>query len=299
MQSGLKIIKRRIKSAKNIGQITKAMEMIAASKMRRAQKKALQGKPYAQSIYEITNSLMKNVKRQLHPLLETYEIDDHPLIILISANRGLCGSLNLNLLRKLAEFMTEKQKQQKMNFDFIALGKKGLHFTLKYGQNLKADFSDINPFTEAVGPIIIEAAKLFITEECTSVWLAYNNFINALRQEPIIKQLLPLKMASQFPYTKNGDGQSDSSNIRYLIEPSAKEVIDELLPFYLEAQVREAILEAEASEYSARMVAMKNATDNAAELVTGLTLEYNKARQQAVTTEIADIVTAKISMEKK
>lgn len=301
MQAGLKVIKRRIKSAKNIGQITKAMEMVAASKMRRAQKLALEGKPYADIIYQVTNNLMKNVDRDLHPLLVTWPQDTHPLIILISTNRGLCGSLNLNLFRKTSDYMTEKQKMDNSTFSFITLGKKGLNFVLKFNCDLKADFSDILPFTESVAPIMIEAARLFITEEVTSVYLVYNDFINALRQDVVIKLLLPLKLTPPFPYTKKGNVVSDNenTNIKHLIEPSVSEVIEELIPFYLEAEVRAAILQAEASEYSARMVAMKNATDNAQELTAGLTLEYNKARQQAITTEISDIVTSKISMEKQ
>lgn len=294
MPSGLKLIKRRVKSAKNIGQITKAMEMVAASKMKKAQKRAVEGRSYAEKIFEVTASLMEKTDPKLHPLLKSPKKDNRPLLVLISTNRGLCGSLNLNLFRKLVDFIARQQAKKEATFDFAVLGAKGLTFIARLGRGFLADFSDIVPFTDAVGPITNSVGYRFIKNKNTSVWLAYNDFVNALKQEPKIKRVLPLTGLKIEP--KEGVAKRE---VKYLIEPSVKKVIDSLLPFYLETQIREAILEAEASEYSARMIAMKNATENALELVGGLTLEYNKARQQAVTTEIADIVTSKISMEQR
>lgn len=291
MSGNLKLIKRRIRSAKNIGQITKAMQMVAASKMRKAQKKALDSAPYNQKIYDMTNSLMERVSLNSHPLLSVPENDFRPLIILISTNRGLCASLNLNLFRKLTIFLTENNIR-KDNFDFISLGKKGLNFIARISNGLLADFSDVNPWTEATGLIVKAVEDQFIAKKNSSVYLIYNSFINSLKQEPVSKKILPF-ISKDMQIPKMGE----SSKPIHLIEPSPKEVLDFLIPFYLESQVREAIFQAEASEHSARMLAMKNATDNALELVGGLTLEYNKARQQAITTEISDIVTAKISME--
>lgn len=295
MSSNLKLIRRRIKTAKNIGQITKAMEMVAASKMKKAQKKAREAKPYSQIILEITHSLVQDNSHRLHPLLKIPDIDDKPLVVLISTNRGLCGSLNLNLFRKLAGFVGQKKQDKTTAFHFAVLGKKGVAFVFALEGGFFADFSDIVPFTEAVGPITEIAIEYFINGKNTSVWLAYSDFINALKQEPIIKRILPITELTP-PLKQN---KIASQSVDYLVEPSAKEVIDQLLPYYLEIQIREAIFEAEASEYSARMIAMKNATENALGLMDGLTLEYNKARQQAITTEIADIITSKISMGEK
>jgi len=293
MSGNLKLIKRRTKSAKNIGQITKAMEMVAASKMRKAQKKALDGKLYSQKVYQIVNHLMKDADKRLHPLLKIPKADGKPLLILIATNRGLCGSLNLNLFRTLQKYLNENNKTQ---IDFITLGTKGLNFIIKTGFDCLADFSNEALSTNAVYPIMQLITRRFIKNKNTSISLVYNDFINALKQEAKIKKILPL---TDFKLENDGVKEKISKRLPLLIEPSAKKIIKIILPFYLESQIREAIFEAEASEHSARMMAMKNATENAQELVNGLTLEYNKARQQAVTSEITDIVTAKISMEDK
>jgi F-type H+-transporting ATPase subunit gamma len=299
MANNLKAIKKRTKSAQNIGQITKAMEMVAASKMRKAQKKALESKLYSQKIYELTASLMKDIDSKFHPLLRQPKNDDKPLLVLISTNRGLCGSLNLNLFRFVQRFLMTKM-QNKEKIDFLTVGKKGFTQIIKMEKDLIADFSDAPRFSQTVAPIIQITASRFLQNQNTSVWLVYNDFVNALRQEPRLKKILPLKdIKLKIKKQEEGKKTLKEKKTEFLIEPSPKKIIDTLLPFYLESQVREAIFEAEASEHSARMLAMKNASDNALELVEGLTLEYNKARQQAVTTEISDIVTAKISMEVK
>ncbi len=297
MANNLKAIKKRTKSAGNIGQITKAMEMVAASKMRKAQKKALEGKIYSEKIFEITTSLMADINPKLHPLLKKPKIDSKPLIVLISTNRGLCGSLNLNLFRFLNNFLTKME--DKLKIDFLTVGKQGFNQIIKTDKNLIADFSDAPNFYQTVAPIIELTTERFLQNQNTSVWLVYSDFINALRQEPKYKRILPLT-GLKTDYAKDNKTEiGEKKKTDFIIEPSPEKIIDTLLPFYLESQVREAVFEAEASEHSARMMAMKNASDNAAELVEGLTLEYNKARQQAVTTEISDIVTAKISMEVK
>jgi len=299
MANNLKAIKKRTKSAQNIGQITKAMEMVAASKMRKAQKKALESKLYSQKIYELTASLMKDIDSKFHPLLRQPKNDDKPLLVLISTNRGLCGSLNLNLFRFVQRFLMTKM-QNKEKIDFLTVGKKGFTQIIRMEKDLIADFSDAPRFSQTVAPIIQITASRFLQNQNTSVWLVYNDFVNALRQEPRLKKILPLKdIKLKIKKQEEGKKTLKEKKTEFLIEPSPKKIIDTLLPFYLESQVREAIFEAEASEHSARMLAMKNASDNALELVEGLTLEYNKARQQAVTTEISDIVTAKISMEVK
>ena len=292
MANNLRSIKQKIKSAKNIGKITKAMQLVAAAKMKKAKKNAFKAKPFAQIIVNLTTSLITKTNYRKNPLLKKVKKDNRPLLILISTNRGLCGSLNLNLERELANFIREKIIKDKSLFDYMLLGQKGSSFVLKMGGGFLADFSDIIPFSKTVGSITREASNRFIKGENSSIWLAYNSFVNALKQHPKIEKVLPLII-------KKGEQPIKKSLNKPLLEPSAKKIIDFLLPLYLEVQIRNAVLNAEASEHSARMIAMKNATDNALDLVSNFTLSYNKIRQQAITTEISDIVTARIGVENK
>ncbi|PIS09100.1 ATP synthase F1 subunit gamma [Candidatus Beckwithbacteria bacterium CG10_big_fil_rev_8_21_14_0_10_34_10] len=289
--ASIRLIKRRIKSTKNIGQITKAMQMVAASKMKKAQDQAIATKPYSEKILEIVKSLSLKTDPKLHPLLKQQEEIKTYLCILITTNKGLCGSLNTNLVRSLNNFI-QKNINKGINFDFLTLGQKGQSFVLKTGGHYLADFSDLIPFTKAVIPIVKTISDGYLKEKYSRVYLFYNNFINALKQEPVNKRILPLILPNAEEEIQLGKRKD------VLYEPTAKEILDFLLPFYIETQVRGAILEGNASEHSARMMAMKNATENAQALMDGLTLEYNKARQQSITLEIADITTAKISLEK-
>lgn len=282
-----RLIKRRIKSVRNISQLTRAMEMVAASKMRKAQKLALQGKAYAQKILEVTGDLSLKTKPGIHPLLASRPVlkQAKKLVILVTTNKGLCGGLNTNLLRFLQSWV----KGEPDNFfEFITLGKKSYNFLYKEKIPWVADFSLKLPWVANVPAIIDLATKGFLADRYDEVWLCYNDFINALRQEPRRKKILPITQEQQ------EEGQREV--VEFKIEPSADKVLEALLPHYLEVQLREAILEAEASEHSARMVAMKNATDNAVSLQGELTLLYNEVRQQEITSEIADIVTAKIGL---
>ncbi|MBU0619363.1 ATP synthase F1 subunit gamma [Patescibacteria group bacterium] len=289
MSGKLRLIKRRVKSAQNIAQLTKAMEMVAASKMKRAQKQAIEAKPYADKVEEITTRVVSQLKKRRAALLKYYaqtKIKRH-LVIFVTTNKGLCGSLNSNLFRKLFMWLTDRPEQ---TIDFITLGEKGQLVVLKSKYELVADFSNLSDFTQAVGSLMTLVNQGFTQGKYQAVWLVYNEYLSALKYVPRIKRLLPIAKTSL-------QQQPKSRDYEYLFEPSQQQVINKLLPFYLEIQIRDAILEAIASEHSARMMAMKNATDNAYSLVDGLTLEYNKVRQQAITAEISDITTAKISME--
>lgn len=262
------------------------MQMVAASKMKKAQERAVSGKPYAEKISEAVKELSSRTNPENHPLLKRDIKTGKTLIILISTNKGLCGGLNTNLFRTLVSGFSEKT-----NTEFITLGKKGEHFVAATGRSLIADFSDTVPFTQSVPALTSLVVDGFIKENYKEVYLVYNNFISALRQVPIQKKLLPLGMFEE-------DSRSEKSNFsEFMIEPSESEVLNALLPSYIENQIRAGVLEAEASEQSARMIAMKNATDSAIDLMTDLTLEYNKARQEKITYEIADIVTARIAVE--
>ncbi len=282
-----RLIKKRIKSAKNISQITKAMEMVAASKMKKAQGLAISGKPYAQKIYEAVFALAKRADPVLHPLLRRDNLSNKSLIILISSNKGMCGGLNTNLFRRLFGWYS-----QKPNLDFIAVGKKGENFIVHSKWNLTASFTTGKSPLVHVSAMISLVVNEFINGKYKEVALVYNNFVSALKQEPLKKQLLPLGISLEEKMNWEEGHFSE-----FLIEPSYDKLLDALLPHYLENQLREALIESEASEHSARMLAMKNATDNADDLMKELTLEFNKARQEKITYEIADMVTARMAVE--
>lgn len=283
--ANIKLIKRRIKSAQNISQITRAMEMVAASKMKKAQEKALNGKPYADKINQAVRVLAEKVNRHEHPLLKKGNSQGVSLYIIISTNKGLCGGLNTNLFR----FLTSKIKSEE-NQEFISIGKKGESFIIRWHKKLLADFSEELPFTNSVPAIASLIISDFIKGRLKQVVLCYNNFISALNQEPILNKILPIENIE-----KAEKSESEEFN-EFVLEPSPGDVLNSLLPHFLENQIRAAIFEAEASEHSARMIAMKNASDAAGDLIEGLTLLYNKARQEKITYEISDIVTARLSI---
>ncbi len=280
--ANIRLIKGRIKSAKNISQITKAMELVAASKMKKAQSIAAAGKFYAEKIHEMVTKLASGTSATDHPLLaQPKNLTGKRLLILVSSNKGLCGGLNTNLFR----FLMRQVGQTK--YEYVTVGKKGAAFAVHMPGSIAADFSSEVPFVSSVPAIIDYAVKRFLAGEIDGVDLAYNEFISVLVQEPRLKHILPLAITSSDAHTSL-DGSM-------LIEPSPDEVLQALLPHYIENQLRDAILEAEASEQSARMLAMRNATDNAKSLMTDLTLVYNKARQEKITYEISDIVTAQLA----
>lgn len=284
--ANIKLIKRRIKSAQNISQITKAMEMVAASKMKKAQNTALIGKPYADKINSAVRILAAKLENNKHPLLKSGNQKGAKLFIVISTNKGLCGGLNTNLFRYLTAILNTGDKME-----FISLGKKGSNFLARSNFNLIADFSENLPVISNVPALTGLLVEGFISGRYSQVILVYNNFISALKQEPIDNKILPIENLEK--------AQSEETALfnEFLLEPNAKIVLESLLPHYLENQIRTAIFEAEASEHSARMIAMKNATDAALDLIDDLTLVYNKARQEKITYEIADIVTARLAVE--
>lgn len=284
-----KLIKRRIKSAGNIAQITRAMQMVAASKMKKAQAAAVSGRPYAEKIAEMVADFTARIDSGTHPLLKK-NLSGKTLVILVTTNKGLCGGLNTNLFRLLGQW----QKQPSAaDFAFVTLGKKGEQFTVRMGKNLIADFSAIVPFTLSIPSLTTLITDGYLKGEYKEVYISYNNFISALRQEPTRKKILPID--GFITNEKNMDRQGKL--LDFLVEPQLSTIIDPLLFHYLENQVRDAVLEAEASEQSARMMAMKNATDSARELIDFLTLEYNKARQEKITYEIADMITARMAVD--
>jgi F-type H+-transporting ATPase subunit gamma len=285
-------IRRRIKSVKNTAQITKAMQMVASSKMRKAQLAALAGRPYATLMNSMLADATANVVDFAHPLLEKRAGKKHA-VILVSTDKGLCGALNANLTREAARF-------DKDTTVFIAAGRKAAQFVSRTKRKLAAEFTykDAPLFAEARA-ISKFAQDLFLRGEVDSVEVLYTNFVSTLVQKPDAKQLLPIGEIKGVQAGIHGDeAYSDlhTSGLEFQFEPEANKVLGELLPHYLNFQIFQLLLEAKASEHSSRMVAMKNATDNAKQLIKDLTLEYNKLRQANITKELLEITTAQMAL---
>ncbi len=277
-------IRRRIKSVKNTAQITKAMQMVAAAKMRKAQLAALAGRPYSEVLNRVLVSLRNRVSEGAHPLLEQRPVKKN-LVLLITSDKGLCGALNTNVLREAASLDPK-------NTLFVASGKKGAAFLARTGRSMIADFALIDSpsflQTKALSKFCLEK---FLSGEVDTVSVLYPKFVNTLLQKPTLEPLLPISGS-----TAAGVVAEDADEAQYLFEPDADEVLDAVLPYYFHYTIYQMILNARASEQSARMVAMKSATDNAKNLVKDLTLEYNKARQASITTELLEITTAQMAL---
>lgn len=285
--ASIRLIRRRIRSAQNIAQITRAMQMVAASKMKKAIAAAELGKLYAEKIYLATRELAERTEEMAHPLLSEGNPQGKTLIILISTNKGLCGGLNTNLFRAIMQWFPGHGA-----FDYVTIGKKGEGFCVRSGRQLTADFSVTVPFLENVPAVTQLLVDGYLKGSYKEVYVTYSTFVNALQQAPMRRQILPLSVNAEKTETP-----VSLQFAEFVIEPTIDDVLINLLPHYLENQLRSAILEAEASEHSARMMAMKNATDAALDFMGGLTLMLNKARQEKITYEIADMVTARLAVE--
>ena len=292
-------IRRRIKSVKSTKQITKAMELVAASKMRKAQNQALAGRDYARLINRVLVHLTDVSEPESHPLLEVRE-GDRELVVVISTDKGLCGGLNTNLLRAVTDESTEESS-------YVTVGRKGRGTLARSKKDLVADFPVQDPvsFSE-VKPIAKFITEQFESGECDRVKVAFTNVINTMSQDAHIATLLPITTV-QLTGKREYEGMSEKDDMAevyddmggavYTYEPGASSVLDKILPHYLNYQLYQMILEARASEHSARMVAMKSATDNADGMIKDLTLEYNKVRQAAITGELLEITTAQMALE--
>jgi F-type H+-transporting ATPase subunit gamma len=285
-------IRRRIKSVKNTAQITKAMQMVAASKMRRAQSAALAGRPYATLMNKVLAQVVASAGDFKHALLESRGGAKRAVII-VSSDKGLAGALNSNLTREAA-------KLDKDNTVFVAAGKKGAQFITRTKRNLAAEFTykDAPQFAEARA-ISKFAQDLFTKGDVDAVDILFTNFVSTLVQKPEIRRLLPVTEIRGVSAGLEGEGHGEdlkTGATEYIFEPAPDAVLGALLPHYLNFQVYQILLEAKASEQSARMVAMKNATDNAKQLIKDLTLEYNKLRQANITKELLEITSAAMAM---
>ena len=280
-------IRRRIRSVDNTAKVTNAMSLIAASKMRRAQNSVLEGRPYSVKIQEVIAHLAAQPmddESSAQPLLAVRPVEK-TIVLMISPDRGLCGGLHANLNRRVGQFILN----QEVPIQAIAVGRKGRDFMARTNQDLKATFTDLGETpllvdTHAISHMIIDS---YCDGEADEVYLAYTQYVSTMVQEPVIEKLLPIAPAEL----------TASESVGYIYEPGNLAVLQNLLPRFVEMQIYHAILEAIASEQSARMVAMRAATDNASELAGDLTLTMNKLRQESITNELLDLIGGQIALE--
>lgn len=284
MAKGIREIRRQIKSIQSTRQITRAMEMVAASKLRRAEMTAQAARPYADKIREVISSIANATEGLSHPMLESREVRRTGYVV-ITSDRGLAGGYNSNLLRMLLSNL-EKRHNSPDEYSISVLGSKGRDFLRNRGYSFLEEITGLpdSPTFSDIKPLAATAVKHFTDEKYDEVYLVYNEFINALSQNPIEKKLLPLDRLSE---ELDAD---DLAETDYIYEPLANDVLNELLPRYAETLIYSALLEAKASEFGARMTAMGNASKSATEMIDSLTLSFNRARQAAITQEISEIV---------
>ncbi|CAB3739130.1 MULTISPECIES: F0F1 ATP synthase subunit gamma [Paraburkholderia] len=287
--AGMKEIRGKIKSVQNTRKITKAMEMVAASKMRRAQERMRAARPYADKVRDIAAHMSRANPEYRHPFMVSNEGAKTAGIILVTTDKGLCGGMNTNVLRASLQKFKELEGQGK-TIEATAIGTKGLGFLNRLRAKVVSNvvhLGDTPHLEKLIGAVKVQL-DLYSEGKVSAVYLAYTRFVNTMKQEPVIEQLLPLS-ADQFE-RKDEDGTTPSTQWDYIYEPDAQAVVDELLVRYVEALVYQAVAENMASEQSARMVAMKAASDNAKTVINELQLVYNKSRQAAITKELSEIV---------
>lgn len=282
--SNAKDIRGKIKSVKNTQKITKAMEMVAASKMRRAQDHMQEGRPYAANIVRVMSHLLQSSSEISHPFLNHQADNKRIGYILISTDRGLCGGLNINLFKKLLEHL-KKDQQEERELSFSVFGRKGLGFLSRLKSNVVSaqenygDHPALHELIATVQPML----DAYLTGKLDRVYLVSNRFVNTMTQEPTVTQLLPVQLGAN-------DSPVKEHQWDYVYEPNAQEILSALAIRYVESLIKQAVAENIACEMSARMIAMKSASDNAGSLISDLQLQYNKARQAAITQELSEIV---------
>ncbi len=283
----LREIKLRIRSVKSTQKITKAMEMIAASKMKRAQNQALKGRPYLDKLREVIgNILVNNGQKISHPLLDKHKSVKNVGYIFVTSNRGLCGAFNSNIIRKMLDILREKNETKEI---VLTVGKKGRQAMERVGKALVADFENLNDKPTFVDTIGISSVMIedFLNGKLDEVYLIYNHFYSTAVQKPVVKKLLPVEPQI--------DGLKVITPRDYIFEPNRELLLDEMLRRFVENEVYQTVLESIASEHSARMMAMRQASDNASDIISNLTLHYNKARQAKITTQILEVIAGSAS----
>ncbi len=312
-------IRRRIKSIKNTSKITHAMEMVSSARMRKAVQSVLQIRPYAHSAWKVLTNLSVATSKKQSGLLEIREVKNI-LIVLVASNRGLCGAFNSQIYKTIREEVSNPERlkvqrdggkklesrvpNDKLKIDFITIGKKAEMMTRKMGKDIVATFSDVShlPGIESIRPLVKIILDDYKNKKYDKVAVVYTDYISTLSQKTKIRQLLPISRIDIEKQTQEMDELAkvygiENQTVEYKIEPSPKEVLEHIVPRLLEMQVYHAILESNASEESARMMAMKNATEAALEMVDDFTFVYNQIRQMKITQEIAEISAGRAALE--
>ena len=288
--ASIRDIRRRIRSVKGTAQITKAMQMVASSKMRKAQQSAVNGRPFATLANEVMAHAAADTGDFTHPLIEVREVRKRG-VILISTDKGLCGALNSNLFREVVKY-------DAATTSFVAVGKKAAQFLARTRRKLVAEFTYHDTPTYGECQAIANCVKeLFLEGEVDEVEVLYSRFLNTLSQKPDRRLVLPMGEVRTLKATIPGqEPESVKTGMDHIFEPGPNEVMEALLTYLLDFQINQLLLESRASEHSARMVAMKNATENAEELIKDLTLEANKMRQASITKELLEIASAQMAV---
>jgi len=279
-------MRMRIRSVKNISQVTRALEAVSASKVRKAMAAVSATRAYASKAWQVLTHIARQPGREnLHPLLTRRSQVRNVLVLVVSGDRGLAGAYNTNVIR----YVTQRFGHSETPVRYIAVGRKGRDMLMRRRRQVIAEFSNLPaaPSFADVSAIGRMAVDEFLKGEADEVYLIYTHFVNRARQETVVKKLLPLEVSDTAGRVQ--DFAHQHLTAAYIYEPSESEILDEIVPRFTALQVYQAILESLASEHAARMVAMRNATDNAIELVGGLQLQYNKARQQTITNDLLDI----------
>jgi F-type H+-transporting ATPase subunit gamma len=275
----LRDVRRRIRSAENTRKITRAQQVVAATKLRKAQEAVQAARPYAEKMLEVLQTTAELATEYRHPYLERRE-GGRAVVIVITSDRGLAGALNTNTLRAVNRYVAHELGGQAR---YVTIGRKGRDFLMRYGRDVIAEVSQLRdrPPMKDVLPAIRAALDEFDEGRVDTVHLAYAKWVSTLRQEPVVRPLVPVEVP---------ENEEHPAGVDYIYEPDPESVLDELLPRYIETQVYQALLENQASEWSARMIAMQNATNAADDFIKALTLTANKLRQESITTELMDIV---------
>ncbi|MFH0772850.1 MAG: ATP synthase F1 subunit gamma [bacterium] len=277
-------VRKKTKSVSNVKKITRSMQLVSAIKMKKSQQAAIEARPYQQELELVIKKVMTKMDVVKSPLLTTHAPDTNPdLVVVLTGNKGLCGSFNIDLFRYIAGNIDMH------NSKFITIGKKGAQFISKTGGDILADYSHTAPLNN-VSAVIKFALETFLKGTYKRVFVLYNSFISTLKTEAVLAQILPYKLQLEQKI-------EEKEYIEYVIEPSPNVIIEQILRSFVEEKIRNAIIQSEAGEHSARMIAMKNATDNANDVIYNLTLLGNKLRQEKITSELLDMITAKESVE--
>ena len=300
-------IKRRIKSIGSTKKVTKAMELVSAAKMRKAIASVLSTRSYSRLAWELLKRLAQITNSKYHALLKKRPNLKKIGLVLITSNRGLCGSFNYQIINRAHDFIKSQKREIGLEADLVIMGKKGKDVMYKQGHNIIAEFSklDITTAIEEIRPLAKLLIDDYLSGKYDKVMIAYTDFISTLAQKPRLMQLLPLVRFNEDKYLGQAKEEKSTTvekqesllKFEYLFEPNPEKVLDELLPRMLEMQIYQAILESDASEHSARMVAMRNASDSATDMISSLTLVFNKARQSSITSELADISGGRAAVE--